>query len=130
MRIFEPDAVPHTLTIEDWAAKDFEGCVLSRDPECVFRPESIRDSSLAYFCGQDDRCLEYGTEFALRKAKENVERRYPVVVVLERIRESLKVSEKLIPKLLKGIVETWDSWEGKMNKRQEETVLKDLKWLP
>ena len=33
----------------------------------------------AYFCGQHPECVRFDSEVALRRAKENVEKHYPVV---------------------------------------------------
>ena len=97
MQTMEPESIPNDLTLEDWKNKTFEECVLSRDTECVFKIGSIRDSSVAYFCGQDTRCLEFGTGFALSRAKDHIDRFYPVVGILERLEESIKLSEMILP---------------------------------
>ena len=44
-----------------------------------------------YFCGHDPRCTEHNSNWALDRAKENVERHFPVVAVLEMFEDSLKV---------------------------------------
>ena len=42
------------------------------------------------------------TEFALRKAKENVEKHYAVVGVLEEMNKTLTVLEHYVPRFFKG----------------------------
>ena len=56
-----------------------------------------------YFCGQHDECRVVGSEWALSKAKANVERWYPVVGVLEMFRETLEVLEKRLPRFFRGV---------------------------
>ena len=70
---------------------------------------------MAYFCGQREICMEYGTKFALRKAKENIEMYYPVVTILERLEESRKLCEQLLPQFFKGSISVWLESKGKKN---------------
>ena len=44
----------------------------------------------------------FNTEFALQKAKENVEKNYAVVGILEELNITLTVLEHYIPKFFKG----------------------------
>ena len=109
MQKMEPEGVPKNESYERWFNKTFEECVLNYDPECVFSKGSIRDSSFAYFCGQEDECLEYGTDYVMNKVKENIEKFYPVVAVLERLEVSLKVAEIVLPKYFNG---AWDKFNA------------------
>ena len=97
MQLLEPEGVPQNLTFDIWIKKSFNSCVLDHDPECVYKVGSLRDYSVAYFCGQDDKCREFGSAFALRKAKENIDKFYPMVAVLERLKDSIKLAEYLFP---------------------------------
>lgn len=102
MQLIEPEGVPQNLTFDKWMKKSFVPCVLNYDPECVFKVGSLRDSSVAYFCGQEDKCQEFGTKFAIRKAKENIDKFYPMVAILEKLEDSIKLAEKLIPQFFMG----------------------------
>lgn len=125
MKIMEPEAIPDSTNFKDWTNKTFEACIMTKDPECVYGIGSIRDSSLAYFCGQDEKCLEYGTTFAIRKAKENIEAFYPVVVVLERMQESLIVAESLLPTFFNGSQEFF-ARHGDLRKNQGPKMEKNI----
>lgn len=54
------------------------------------------------FCGQDLACAEFNSEEVLQRAKENVEKFYPVVGVLENLNQSLTVMEHFMPQIFKG----------------------------
>lgn len=109
----EPEGVPKDMSYETWKNKSIESCILTRDPECVYGMGSIRDSSLAYFCGQEKECMEYGTKFALSKAKTNIEMYYPVVAVLEKMEESLQLCELLLPQFFQGATKMWNQLNSK-----------------
>ena len=107
MKRYEPDTFNNSLRltkaqISRWASMSLEECLLSGNPACVFAEGSKRDSSVAYFCGQRDFCNSFGSEKALKLAKANIEAFYPLVLILERLEESLKLAEKLLPKLFNG----------------------------
>ena len=53
------------------------------------------DTGIAYFCGQDERCGEVGSQWARETAMRNVEEHYPVVGVLEMMEETRVVLEEL-----------------------------------
>ena len=55
-----------------------------------------------YFCGQHDECMVVGSEWALNRAKANIDSWFPVVAVLERMTQSLKVLEHCLPKFFTG----------------------------
>jgi len=59
-------------------------------------------SQMMAFCGHDLDCSLFNSEQVLQRAKENVERFYPVVGVLENLNKSLSVMEKLLPNIFKG----------------------------
>lgn len=57
-------------------------------------------------------CRGFNTQYALQKAKENVERNYAVVGVLEDINTTLTVLEHYVPKFFKGAKEVyWSEYE-------------------
>ena len=53
---------------------------------------------MAFFCGHASECRYFESEAALAKAKENVERYYAVVGVLEQFDASLEVLEAYVPR--------------------------------
>ncbi|XP_047475947.1 heparan sulfate 2-O-sulfotransferase pipe-like [Penaeus chinensis] len=88
-----------------WLRKDFETCVLNRDVECRYT-EGTKVPGFAqlthFFCGQENECRKFNTQAALQKAKENVERYYSVVGVLEELNVTLAVLEHYIPRFFRG----------------------------
>jgi len=89
----------------NWLKKDFESCVRRGDKECQYKEGDERDDFgqlTEFFCGQDDDCTGLNTEIALRKAKENVEKHYAVVGVLEELNKTLTVLEHYVPRFFKG----------------------------
>ena len=50
-------------------------------------------SQVMAFCGHEPFCAEFGGEAALARAKENVERHYAVVGVVEDMNRTLEVFE-------------------------------------
>jgi len=92
----------------NWLKKDFETCVRTNDPECRYLPAERRDGfgdhrrQTMFFCGHSDHCTGFNTEIALRKAKENVEKHYAVVGVLEELNKTLTVLEHYVPRFFKG----------------------------
>ena len=55
------------------------------------------------FCGHDPLCAEFNSERALAAAKENVERHYAVVGVIEEVNKTLEVMEALMPDVFAGV---------------------------
>ena len=60
------------------------------------------DKLQPYFCGQSDECMIVGSKLALDRAKANIDRWFPVVAVLERMTQSLRVLEYFLPKFFSG----------------------------
>jgi dermatan/chondrotin sulfate uronyl 2-O-sulfotransferase UST len=54
------------------------------------------------FCGHDPFCAEFNSKRALLRAKENVERHYAVVGVIEEVNKTLAVLEDVLPDVFKG----------------------------
>jgi len=97
----------------NWLRKDFETCVRSNDPECRYLQAVKRDGfgdhrrQTMFFCGHSNDCTGFNTEIAMRKAKENVEKHYAVVGVLEELNKTLTVMEHYIPRFFKGALDTY-----------------------
>ncbi|XP_045120608.1 heparan sulfate 2-O-sulfotransferase pipe-like isoform X2 [Portunus trituberculatus] len=88
-----------------WLRKDYETCVRTGDRECQYREGDERPDFAQlteFFCGQDKKCTGFNTDYALQKAKENVERNYAVVGVLEDLNTTLTVLEHYVPRFFKG----------------------------
>ena len=103
----------------------FEQCVVERRLECVYYGYTVHTNKteqlefrkswsplylfpsdvLLYFCGHDPECTELGNRAAVQKAKENVDRHFEVVGVLEHLEESLAVLENRLPAFFKGAVQ-------------------------
>lgn len=96
------------LPESSWLKKDYETCVKSHDPECRYIPGDRRDGfgdhrrQTMFFCGHSEDCVGFNTDIALRKAKENVEKHYAVVGVLEEMNKTLTVLEHYVPRFFKG----------------------------
>ncbi len=54
-------------------------------------------SQMFFFCGHGPECHNFESKEMLEKAKENVERHYSVVGVLEQFDKSLEVLEEFVP---------------------------------
>ncbi|KAG5669719.1 hypothetical protein PVAND_000014 [Polypedilum vanderplanki] len=96
-----------------WLRKDFETCVLRKDPECTYTQgatnEGIGDHrrQTLFFCGHDPECLPFNSVGALERAKNVVETQYSVVGVLEDMNTTLTVLEKYIPRFFAGATEIY-----------------------
>ena len=66
----------------------------------------------AYFCGQHDECAVHGSKWALQLAKSNINKWFPVVAVLERMKDSLQVLEHLLPKFFLGALHHYEKEGG------------------
>merc|ERR1712156_15124 len=89
----------------NWLKKDFDTCVRRGDKECQYKEGDERDDFgqlTEFFCGQDEDCTGLNTEIALRKARENVEKHYAAVGVLEELNKTLTVLEHYVPRFFKG----------------------------
>lgn len=94
----------------NWLRKDYESCVRRGDKECTYQDGDERDDFgqlTEFFCGQEDECTGFNTEVAMKKAKENVEKTYAVVGVLEELNKTLTVLEHYVPRFFKGALNTY-----------------------
>lgn len=81
----------------------FEECVQRGGDGCSFvegRPH--RSLMVPYFCGQDPRCLVVQNSWALERARQNIERHFTVVGVLEDLDIALTLLEKRVPVFFRG----------------------------
>ena len=54
------------------------------------------------FCGHDPFCKSFNSARVLQRAKENMERSFPVVGVIENLNQTLQVLEHRLPNVFKG----------------------------
>lgn len=123
------------LPSKKYFLQEFKSCVNEHNPECMYI-EGIRRYDTAqlteFFCGQDLYCSGFNTDAALRKAKDNVERHYAVVGVLEDFNKTLAVLEHYIPTIFKGSLNIyWESLKGKhennnLHKKPLDKTIRDV----
>ncbi|XP_046807410.1 heparan sulfate 2-O-sulfotransferase pipe-like [Lucilia cuprina] len=94
--------------------KNYEQCVLEKDPECVYmeganfeqmQAQHVRQS--LYFCGHEPVCEPFNSYGALQQAKENVEHDFAVVGSWEDVNVTLKVLEYYVPKYFRGVTKLY-----------------------
>ncbi|XP_066145033.1 uronyl 2-sulfotransferase-like isoform X2 [Euwallacea fornicatus] len=83
---------------------NYLSCMQKKGKECNLK----NDFSIPYFCGHDPKCRLPNTDWALGRAKENVEKYYRVVGVLEELNTTLSVLEDQIPQFFKGTMMTYE----------------------
>ena len=66
----------------------------------------------SYFCGHHEECSVHGSKWALRQAKSNIDKWFPVVAVLERMSDSLRVLEHRLPKFFSGAMQLYEELGG------------------
>lgn len=101
---------------DQWINQEFESCVRKHNPECTYM-DGIRRRDMTqlteFFCGQHNYCSDFNTDEALKAAKENVEKHYVVVGVLEDFNKTLKVFEHYMPEIFKGALDIyWNKLHG------------------
>ena len=62
------------------------------------------DSQIPFFCGDSVDCRTLGSPTSVQKAKENIEKHFVMVGVLEHIEESLAVMECKMPDYFKVVI--------------------------
>ena len=102
----EPNLLGNT-TYDEWKNLNLTACIKYGHRECNPQNGDIIDTQLAYFCGQGLKCVEWNNRKSLLQAKKNVEKHFPVVVVLEHIHESLVIMEKVLPKYFKDVTQIY-----------------------
>ena len=66
----------------------------------------------SYFCGHHDECVVRSSKWALQQAKSNIDKWFPVVAVLERMKDSLQVLEHFLPKFFSGALHFYEEKGG------------------
>ena len=78
-----------------------------------------------YFCGNDERCRVFGNTWALQNAKENIEKHFSVVGLLEEREKTMAVLENEIPDYFKGALKWYHSDQGNSVNRSPLQVIKN-----
>ncbi len=99
---YEPIAV-RNLNFDQWRKRKFDECVLGDHRACNPQPGDIVDNQVSYLCGQGLKCVSFGDREGLQRAKDNIERYYPVVGVLEMLKETFVVMNRFLPMFAKAI---------------------------
>ncbi|EFA10533.1 uronyl 2-sulfotransferase [Tribolium castaneum] len=81
---------------------DLIACLAKGKGNCEGRKVNPYQLTIPYFCGHDPKCM-LDNQWALQTAKNNVEKYYPVVGVLEELNATLEVLENEIPYFFKGV---------------------------
>lgn len=87
--------------------------MFSDDPECLYETGSdsgiVNDhrSQIMQFCGHEPICRQFNNAEALQKAKNNVEKYYKVVGIIENINMTLSVLEDRLPEYFEGAKELY-----------------------
>ena len=55
-----------------------------------------------YFCGHWNFCRQFGSQSGLQRAKENIEKFFPIVGITGQMQQSILLAEKLIPEFFGG----------------------------
>ncbi|XP_065284809.1 uronyl 2-sulfotransferase isoform X1 [Dermacentor albipictus] len=86
-----------------WLRETFEECVQRGGDGCCFAEgQPHRSLMVPYFCGHDPRCLIVQNSWALDKARQNIERHFSVVGVLEDLNTTLALLETSVPIFFRG----------------------------
>ena len=65
-----------------------------------------------YFCGQEDECTRHNSEWALKRAIENIEAHFPVVGILERFDDTFIAMEHYMPYVFRNVGKLYTSDAG------------------
>jgi dermatan/chondrotin sulfate uronyl 2-O-sulfotransferase UST len=110
---------------------DLIQCLIQEKTNCSGAKINPHHLTVPYFCGHDPKCLR-NNQWALQTAKNNVEKYYPVVGVLEELNATLEVLEHEIPYYFKGVENMYkkkmiDTFNRKKSKQPQATTRKRLK---
>ncbi|XP_014333390.2 uronyl 2-sulfotransferase isoform X1 [Bos mutus] len=99
---------------------DINECILENYPECS-NPRLFY--IIPYFCGQHPRCREPG-EWALERAKLNVNENFLLVGILEELEDVLLLLERFLPHYFKGVLSIYKDPEHRKLGNMTVTVKK------
>ncbi|XP_006089307.2 uronyl 2-sulfotransferase [Myotis lucifugus] len=101
---------------------DINECILENYPECS-NPRLFY--IIPYFCGQHPRCREPG-EWALERAKLNVNENFLLVGILEELEDVLLLLERFLPHYFKGVLSIYKDPEHRKLGNMTVTVRKTV----
>ncbi|XP_048391406.1 uronyl 2-sulfotransferase a [Stegostoma tigrinum] len=101
---------------------DINDCILENYPECN-NPRVFY--IIPYFCGQHPKCRDPG-EWALQRAKENMNENYLLVGILEELEDVLLLLERLLPHYFKDASAVYHSSAYKKLGNGTNTVKKQV----
>ncbi|XP_075410523.1 uronyl 2-sulfotransferase [Tenrec ecaudatus] len=101
---------------------DISECILENYPECS-NPRLFY--IIPYFCGQHPRCREPG-EWALERAKVNVNENFLLVGILEELEDVLLLLERFLPHYFKGVLSIYKNPEHRKLGNLTVTVKKTV----
>ena len=81
------------------------------------------DSQVAFFCGDSEDCLTLGSDVALQKAMDNIEKHFITVGVLEYLEMSFIVMECLIPRYFSSISDLHRKTNPHMRNKNNKTEI-------
>ena len=81
------------------------------------------DSQVAFFCGDSEDCLTLGSDVALQKAMNNIEKHFITVGVLEYLEMSFIVMECLIPWYFSSIYDLHRKTNPHMRNKNNKTEI-------
>ncbi|EPQ19209.1 Uronyl 2-sulfotransferase [Myotis brandtii] len=102
--------------------EDINECILENYPECS-NPRLFY--IIPYFCGQHPRCREPG-EWALERAKLNVNENFLLVGILEELEDVLLLLERFLPHYFKGVLSIYKDPEHRKLGNMTVTVRKTV----
>ncbi|XP_038312616.1 uronyl 2-sulfotransferase isoform X3 [Canis lupus familiaris] len=105
-----------------FSLKDINECILENYPECS-NPRLFY--IIPYFCGQHPRCREPG-EWALERAKLNVNENFLLVGILEELEDVLLLLERFLPHYFKGVLSIYKDPEHRKLGNMTVTVKKTV----
>ena len=81
------------------------------------------DSQVAFFCGDSQDCLTLGSDVALHKAMDNIEKHFITVGILEYLEMSFIVMECLIPWYFSSILDLHRKTNPHMRNKSNKTEI-------
>ena len=111
--------------------KDHKACRFIQDEDLLTNTD--HRGQMSQFCGHSEICRKFNNPQALQLAKENVQKFYPVVGVMELMNETLAVLEKKLPHFFANASQRYDinfqhhNNRNKMKKPTAKEILEKIK---
>ena len=118
----------YNLTYEQWLRLDLNWCLEHRHPDCALTDNQWPGpgksfTQVHYFCGHEYDCGRLNNRAALERAKNNIERYFKVVGILEDFELSLKVMETALPKFFNGAAKMYSNSSKKSHNKGKSHVI-------